>query len=73
VTFDVSDAVKLKKSREQALNLGLGAFLEANRSQTSLVAVIDPATGTTVQTFRASTDESAYSAAIRKVQSMLKP
>lgn len=73
VTFDVSDAVQLKKSRERALSLGLGTFLEANRSQTSLVAVIDPATGSTVQTFRASTDESAYSAAIKKAQSMLKP
>lgn len=73
VTFDVSDAVQLKKSRERALSLGLGTFLEANRSQTSLVAVIDPATGSTLQTFRASTDESAYSAAIKKAQSMLKP
>ncbi|PZV01522.1 MAG: thiol-disulfide isomerase [Cyanobium sp.] len=72
VTFDVSDAATLKASRERARALGLGAFLEANRSQTSLVAVIDPATGTTAQTFRASTDASAYSKAISKVQSMLK-
>jgi hypothetical protein len=72
-TFNASDADQLKKSCERALSLGLGAFLEANRSQTSLVAVIDPATGSTVQTFRASTDESAYSAAIKKAQSMLKP
>ena len=71
--FDVSDATQLKKSRERARALGLGPFLEANRSQTSLVAVINPATGATVQTFRASTDERAYSAAIRKTQSMLKP
>lgn len=73
VTFDVSDADQLKKSRERAKSLGLGAFLEANRSQTSLVAVIDPATGTTVQTFRANTNESAYIAAIKKAQLMLKP
>jgi thiol-disulfide isomerase/thioredoxin len=73
VTFDVSDAVQLRKSRERAAGLGLGAFLEANRSQTSLVAVINPASGTSVQTFRASSDEGAYRAAIRKVQSMLKP
>ena len=73
VTFDVSDAVQLKKSRERAAGLGLGAFLEANRSQTSLVAVMDPASGTAVQTFRASSDEGAYKAAIKKVRSMLKP
>jgi len=73
VTFDVSNADQLKKSRERAKSLGLGAFLEANRSQTSLVAVIDPATGTTVQTFRANTNESAYIAAIMKAQLMLKP
>ncbi|MCP9819378.1 thioredoxin family protein [Synechococcus sp. Cruz-9H2] len=72
VTFDVSDAATLKASHERARALGLSAFLEANRSQTSLVAVIDPATGTTAQTFRASTDASAYSKAISKVQSMLK-
>lgn len=72
VTFDVSDAATLKASRELARTLGLGAFLEANRSQTSLVAVIDPASGTTVQTFRASTDAAAYAAAISKVQAMIR-
>ncbi|MEA5442149.1 thioredoxin family protein [Cyanobium gracile] len=71
--FDVSDAAQLKKSRERARALGLGPFLEANRSQTSLVAVINPATGAAVQTFRASTDERAYSAAIKRTQSLLKP
>jgi len=73
VKFDVSDASKLKASRARAKELGLGAFLEANRSQTSLVAVINPATGATVQTFRASTDERAYSSAIQKAQAQLKP
>lgn len=73
VSFDVSDAAQLKASRARALSLGLGAFLEANRSQTSLVAVIDPASGSTVQTFRASSDESAYTAAIKKAQSMIRP
>jgi thiol-disulfide isomerase/thioredoxin len=71
VTFDVSDAATLKASRERARALGLGAFLEANRSQTSLVAVINPATGTAVQTFRASSDAGAYAAAISKAQSMI--
>lgn len=73
VKFDVSDASKLKASRARAAALGLGAFLEANRSQTSLVAVINPATGATVQTFRASNDERAYSSAIQKTQAQLKP
>jgi thiol-disulfide isomerase/thioredoxin len=72
VTFDVSDAATLKASRERARALGLGEFLEANRSQTSLVAVIDPATGTTAKTFRASTDAAAYTAAISKVQAMIR-
>ncbi len=72
VTFDVSDAASLKASRERARALGLGPFLEAHRSQTSLVAVIDPATGSTVQTFRASTDAGAYAAAISKAQSMIR-
>ncbi len=71
--FDVSNATQLTKSRETARALGLGPFLEANRSQPSLVAVIDPASGATVQTFRASTDERAYIAAIKKAQSMIKP
>ena len=72
VTFDVSDAAALKASRERARALGLGSFLEANRSQTSLVAVIEPATGTTVQTFRASTDAGAYAAAISRAQAMIR-
>ncbi|MDM7937189.1 MAG: thioredoxin family protein [Cyanobium sp. CZS 48M] len=71
--FDVSNASALKQSRERARALGLGAFLEANRSEPSLVAVINPATGAAVQTFRASTDDGAYSAAIKKTQAMLKP
>ncbi|WP_409995963.1 thioredoxin domain-containing protein [Cyanobium sp. N5-Cardenillas] len=73
VTFDVSDAATLKASRERARTLGLSAFLEANRSQTSLVAVLDPRSGTTVQTFRASTDAGAYAAAIGKAQAMIRP
>ncbi|MFN9871471.1 MAG: thioredoxin domain-containing protein [Cyanobacteriota bacterium] len=72
LSFDVSDAATLKASREQARALGLGAFLEANRSQTSLVAVIDPATGATVQSFQASTDAGAYAAAISKAQGMIR-
>lgn len=63
----------MNASRQRALSLGLGPILEANRSQTSPVAVIDPASGTTVRTFRASTDESAYTAAIRKAQSLIRP
>lgn len=73
VTFDVSDAATLKASRERARALGLSAFLEANRSQTSLVAVIDPRSSTAVQTFRASTDAGAYAAAIGKAQAMIRP
>jgi len=72
VTFDVSDAARLKASRERARALGLGAFLEANRSQTSLVAVLDPRSGTSVQTFRASADAGAYVAAIGKAQAMIR-
>ncbi|WP_411871183.1 thioredoxin domain-containing protein [Vulcanococcus limneticus] len=71
VTFDVSDAATLKAAQEKARALGLGPFFEANRSQTSLVAVLDPASGTPVQTFRASTDAGAYAAAISKVQAMI--
>ncbi|MEM1370477.1 MAG: thioredoxin family protein [Cyanobacteria bacterium P01_H01_bin.15] len=45
VVLDVSDRGKVKSSTAMAEKLGLGEFLEATKSKTSTVAIIDPATG----------------------------
>ncbi len=68
----MTNAATLKAAREKARILGLGPFLEANRSQTSLVRCSNPASGEAVQTFRASTDAAAYTAAISKAQTMIR-
>ncbi|MEB3321659.1 MAG: thioredoxin family protein [Synechococcaceae cyanobacterium] len=72
ITFDVSDAARLREARQRARQLGLDRFLEAHRSQTALVAVINPATGTTVKTLRASTSEAAYREAIAQTRAQLR-
>jgi thiol-disulfide isomerase/thioredoxin len=72
IRFDVSDAGRLKEARQRARALGLEGFLEAHRSQTALVAVINPATGAAVKTLRASTAAAAYREAIAQTRAQLK-
>jgi len=45
VVLDVSDKAKVEASMATAQKLGLAAFFAANKTQTGLVAIIDPATG----------------------------
>jgi thiol-disulfide isomerase/thioredoxin len=45
VVLDVSDKSKASEAESKAAELGLTEFLAANKSQTGMVAIVDPATG----------------------------
>jgi thiol-disulfide isomerase/thioredoxin len=60
VVLDVTDKAKLKETQAQAEKLGLGKFLEANKSQTSTVAIVDPATGNILTIFKNNPNKADY-------------
>jgi thiol-disulfide isomerase/thioredoxin len=66
VVLDVTDQAKLKETQAQAEKLGLGKFLEANKSQTSTVAIIDPATGNILTMFKNNSNKADYSKILDK-------
>ncbi len=51
VVFDVSNAKTTQASMKKAAKLGLTNFFNANKSKTSTVAIIDPASGKVVKQF----------------------
>jgi thiol-disulfide isomerase/thioredoxin len=61
IMFDVTDRQTTKTSMQLAAKLGLSQFLEANKSQTATVAIIDPSTGKVTKQFRNNADLNAYS------------
>jgi thiol-disulfide isomerase/thioredoxin len=61
VVLDVTDKGKLKKTETQAAKLGLTKFLEANKSKTSTVAIINPATGNVLAIFKNNPTKGDYS------------
>jgi thiol-disulfide isomerase/thioredoxin len=60
VVFDVSDSKTTQASMKMATKLGLTGFFNANKSQTSTVAIIDPATGKIVKQFRNNAEIGEY-------------
>ncbi len=64
VVFDVTDAKKTKASMKMSANLGLASFFDANKSQTSTVAIIDPATGKIIKQFRNNAEINEYSSVL---------
>ncbi|BAB73901.1 TlpA family protein disulfide reductase [Anabaena sp. FACHB-709] len=60
VVLDVTDKAKLQETQAQAEKLGLGKFLEANKSQTSTVAIVDPATGNILTIFKNNPNKDDY-------------
>lgn len=44
VRFDVTDRARLERSRSEAQRLGLGAFFEAYKGSTGVIAVLDGST-----------------------------
>jgi thiol-disulfide isomerase/thioredoxin len=64
VVLDVSNKAKASQSEAKARELGLGQFFAANKSQTGMVAVIDPATGNILAQHRNNPNLSDYTSAI---------
>lgn len=71
IRFDVSNSASAKSSASQAKQLGLEEFFKRNRSQTSLVGIINPETGSVVSTFRAQPKLDPYLKAIQTTRAML--
>jgi thiol-disulfide isomerase/thioredoxin len=60
VVFDVTDRQTTQASMKMAAKLGLTGFFNANKAQTSTVAIIDPATGKVLKQFRNNADLTEY-------------
>jgi thiol-disulfide isomerase/thioredoxin len=64
VVFDVSDSKKTQVSMKMAAKLGLAEFFNANKSKTSTVAIIDPATGKVIKQFENNPELAEYTTVI---------
>jgi thiol-disulfide isomerase/thioredoxin len=64
IIFDVTDAKTTRASMKMAKELGLTSFFNANKSKTSTVAIIDPATGKIMQQFQNNAEITAYSSVL---------
>ncbi len=64
VVLDVTDKNTTQASEAKAKQLGLSSFFAANKSQTSTVAIIDPATGKILQQFRNNPKQANYEAVL---------
>ncbi|RUT00641.1 hypothetical protein DSM106972_074120 [Dulcicalothrix desertica PCC 7102] len=60
VVLDVTDKAKVKETEVMAEKLGLSKFLEANKSKTSTVAIVDPATGKILTMFKNNPNKADY-------------
>ena len=60
VVLDVTDKAKVQETQAQAEKLGLSKFLEANKSKTSTVAIVDPATGNILTMFKNNPNKADY-------------
>jgi thiol-disulfide isomerase/thioredoxin len=60
VVLDVTDKKTLEEAKAKAEKLGLSKFLEANQSQTSTVAIVDPATGNVLAMFKNNAEAGDY-------------
>ncbi len=60
VVLDVTDKATLTETQTKAKKLGLTKFLDANKSKTSTVAIVDPATGNILALYQNNADKAAY-------------
>jgi thiol-disulfide isomerase/thioredoxin len=64
VVFDVTDRKTSAASQAKAQQLGLSDFFAANKSKTSTVAIINPATGKILKVYQANPNLSDYKAVL---------
>ncbi len=60
VVLDVTDKKTMEEAKAKAEKLGLTAFLDENQSQTSTVAIVDPATGNVLAIFKNNSEVGDY-------------
>jgi thiol-disulfide isomerase/thioredoxin len=72
VVFDVSDRETTQMAETKAKQLGLSEFLIANKTQTSMVAIIDPATGKVLKQFRNNPNQEEYVAVLNPAIAQIK-
>ncbi len=72
VVFDVSDRTTTQMAEAKARQLGLSEFLMANKTQTSMVAIIDPATGRVLKQFRNNPNRADYVAVLNPAIAQMK-
>ncbi|MBO0349551.1 thioredoxin family protein [Phormidium pseudopriestleyi FRX01] len=64
IVLDVSDRAKTSQSETLATELGLSDFFAAHRSQTGMVAIVDPATGNILAQHRNNANLADYTSVI---------
>jgi thiol-disulfide isomerase/thioredoxin len=64
VVLDVSDRGKASQASARARQLGLGQYFDRNKSQTGMIAIIDPATGNILAQHRNNADKTAYTSVL---------
>jgi thiol-disulfide isomerase/thioredoxin len=64
VTLDVSDKASSAKAEATAKQLGLSKFFAANKTQTGLLTIVDPATGNILGQERNNVELTAYSSVL---------
>jgi thiol-disulfide isomerase/thioredoxin len=69
VILDISDRSKASQAERRARELGLGQFFAANKSQTGMVAIVDPATGNILTQHRNNANLTDYTSAIDSAMS----
>ena len=67
VVLDVSDQSTTAEAKTTAEQLGLSEFLEAHKSKTGTVTIIDPATGDIIAQYKNNTNMGDYTQAIETV------
>jgi thiol-disulfide isomerase/thioredoxin len=72
VVFDVSNRTSTAAAQARAKQLGLSSFLQANESQTALVAIINPATGQVIKQFRGNGNLNDYQTALNQAIQQVK-
>jgi len=64
VVLDVSDKAKASQAAAKARQLGLGQYFDANKSQTGMIDIIDPATGNILAQHRNNANKTAYTSVL---------
>jgi thiol-disulfide isomerase/thioredoxin len=72
VMLDVSDRGTTKSAQTRAKQLGLSKFFQTNKAQTSLVAIINPATGEVIQELRGNDNLKDYQSALNQAIKQVK-